>query len=128
MVHAPFEPFKGNSFLASKSSEGEVTPTQLRWSPFDVPDEPVDFVQGLKTVAVSGDPGSLNGLAIHIYTANRDMDHRAFYSADGDFLVGNGCLRFPYNKGSLKIKREISSPTGSIGYLHRIWTHDGCTQ
>ena len=70
------------------SLNGESTPTQLRWSPFDIPKEDEDFVQGLKTVSFSGEPSTGNGLAIHIYTANQDMNHKAFYNSDGDFLIG----------------------------------------
>lgn len=50
--------------------------------------EKVNFVQGLKSLAGAGDPACRSGLAIHIYTANTDMDKSAFYNADGDFLIG----------------------------------------
>eukprot|EP00897_Mesotaenium_endlicherianum_P003864 jgi/Mesen1/3505/ME000197S02523 len=47
-----------------------ATPNQLRWLPPDVPPagERTDFLQGL-------------------YTANADMEEKAFANADGDFLV-----------------------------------------
>ncbi|KAI7860643.1 hypothetical protein BDC45DRAFT_492467 [Circinella umbellata] len=83
VVHSPFQPTE-NPLLSLK---GESTPTQLRWNPFDIPKENEDFVQGLKTVSFSGDPSTGNGLAIHIYTANQNMDHKAFYNSDGDFLI-----------------------------------------
>lgn len=91
VVHAPFQPMQeNNALLVSKFNECEVTPTQLRWSPFDLPKEgdSVNFVQGIKTVAGAGDPACRSGLAIHIYTANKDMDRKAFYNSDGDFLIG----------------------------------------
>ena len=89
VVHKPYAPFKHDSIVASSSS-CEITPTQLRWSPFDLPadGEKVDFVQGIKTVSVAGDPTAASGLAIHIYTANTHMDHKAFYNSDGDILIG----------------------------------------
>jgi hypothetical protein len=31
-----------------------ITPNQLRWRPFSVPDEPVDFVRGLFTICGAG--------------------------------------------------------------------------
>lgn len=67
-----------------------ITPTQLRWSPFDIPDDSkkVNFVQGLKSLAGAGDPACRSGLGIHIYTANTDMGKTAFYNSDGDFLIG----------------------------------------
>ncbi|ORZ02508.1 homogentisate 1,2-dioxygenase [Syncephalastrum racemosum] len=90
VVHTPFQAMQeSNAYLVSKFNECEVTPTQLRWSPFDLPKdgESVNFVQGIKTVAGAGDPACRSGLAVHIYTANQDMDHKAFYNSDGDFLI-----------------------------------------
>ncbi|ODM17248.1 hypothetical protein SI65_06923 [Aspergillus cristatus] len=67
-----------------------VSPTQLAWHPFDIADEKdgkVDFVSGLKTVAGSGDPTLLEGLATHVYTANTSMTQKAFVNSDGEFLI-----------------------------------------
>ena len=47
----------------------------------------IDFVAGLKTIAGSGDPTLLEGLATHIYTANTSMTQKAFVNADGEFLI-----------------------------------------
>ncbi|KAI8070011.1 homogentisate 1,2-dioxygenase [Gongronella butleri] len=92
VVHTPYESVDHDllvSHFSPSSPDCVVTPTQLRWSPFDLPskDSKVDFVQGLKTVAGAGEPSCRSGLAIHIYTANADMDQRAFYNSDGDFLI-----------------------------------------
>lgn len=69
-----------------------MTPSQLRWSPFDLPSdsEKVNFVEGLKTVAGAGEPSCRTGLAVHIYAANTDMNQTAFYNSDGDMLIGKG--------------------------------------
>ncbi|KAI9310304.1 homogentisate 1,2-dioxygenase [Dichotomocladium elegans] len=89
VVHKPFTPLDKPSFLLSSASECELTPTQLRWDPFDLPEkgESVDFVQGTKTISVGGDGASGHGLAIHIYAANANMTCRAFYNSDGDYLI-----------------------------------------
>ncbi|KAI7866422.1 homogentisate 1,2-dioxygenase [Spinellus fusiger] len=90
VVHTPFEPVDACSSLVSKFNDScIVTPTQIRWSPFDMPaaTDKVNFVEGLRTLAGAGDPACRNGLAIHIYTANTSMDKLAFYNADGDFLI-----------------------------------------
>jgi homogentisate 1,2-dioxygenase len=42
----------------------------------------------MKTIAGAGDPASKSGLAIYVYTANKSMVHKSFYSSDGDFLIG----------------------------------------
>ncbi|KCV69562.1 homogentisate 1,2-dioxygenase [Fonticula alba] len=64
-------------------------PDQLRWSPFRMPadSEATDFISGLKSVAGAGSASVRNGLAIHVYTANRSMERTSFYNSDGDFLI-----------------------------------------
>ncbi|RIA91772.1 homogentisate 1,2-dioxygenase-like protein [Glomus cerebriforme] len=69
-------------------------PNQIRWSPFKLLPEnnkktsvETNFVHGLHTLAGAGDPTTKNGLAIHIYIANVNMDNTAFYNSDGDFLI-----------------------------------------
>ena len=48
------------------------------------PAEPTDFVDGWVTMAGNGSAESMNGCAIHLYAANRSMQDRFFYSADGE--------------------------------------------
>lgn len=64
---------------------------QLRWKPFDLPtgqNPGVDFVQGLHTICGAGDSRIRQGIAIHVYLCNASMIDKAFYNADGDFLIG----------------------------------------
>ncbi|KAI9304671.1 homogentisate 1,2-dioxygenase [Cunninghamella echinulata] len=103
VVHTPFEPLEHDLLVSNFSGDKcIVTPTQLRWSPFDLPKdtEKVDFVQGLKSVAGAGEPSCCSGLAVHVYTANTDMDKKCFYNSDGDFLI------VP-QKGALDITTEF---------------------
>lgn len=39
------------------------------------------------TICGAGDPSLKNGCAVHYYTANADMEKKAFYNSDGDFLI-----------------------------------------
>lgn len=57
-----------------------VSPTQVAWRPFAIPsaDNKVDFVDGLKTLAGTGEPSLKSGLAIHMYLCNTDMVQRAY--------------------------------------------------
>ncbi|KAH8555407.1 homogentisate 1,2-dioxygenase [Umbelopsis sp. PMI_123] len=90
VVHEPFSPLDvANESLLANFANAHITPNQLRWDPFDLPQDSdkVDFVDGLRTVAGAGDASTRNGLAIHIYHANQNMNKRAFYNADGDFLI-----------------------------------------
>ncbi|WP_119153221.1 homogentisate 1,2-dioxygenase [Caldimonas tepidiphila] len=75
--------------LCTGAREGVAgtAPEPLRWNPFPIPTEPTDFVEGLRTVVVNGDPEAQTGMAAHVFVANRSMERRAFINADGEMLV-----------------------------------------
>jgi homogentisate 1,2-dioxygenase len=62
-------------------------PNQLRWDPLPMPAEPTDFTDGWVTMAGNGSAEAMSGCAIHLYAANRSMQDRFFYSADGELLI-----------------------------------------
>ncbi len=64
-----------------------ASPNQLRWSPLPMPEAPVDFIEGLYTMGGNGGPDAHTGVAVHLYAANRDMQGRYFYNADGELLI-----------------------------------------
>eukprot|EP00961_Rhodomonas_salina_P016447 221308-Rhodomonas_salina.2 len=82
----------------------------MRWSPMPIPESgEVDFVDGITTMAGSGDASSKNGLAIHMYAANKSME-RVLQNSDGDFLIvpQEGGLRLQTELGILEVHpREI---------------------
>ncbi|XP_067002980.1 homogentisate 1,2-dioxygenase [Anabrus simplex] len=88
VLHQPFEKVK-NGHVTHDWNEQPPNPNQLRWKPFDLPKagEKVDWLQGLHTVCGAGDPRTRNGVAIHVYMCNAPMGDKAFYNADGDFLI-----------------------------------------
>ena len=102
VMHPPFRRIPNNLLRSSPFDEIEATPNQLRWDPlpFPEPTQEVDFVDGLTTLAGNGDLSMHSGLAIHIYTANRSMTDRFFYSADGELL-------FVPQLGSLLLHTEL---------------------
>jgi homogentisate 1,2-dioxygenase len=65
---------------------GPPNPNRLRWDPQPLPTEPADFVDGLQTLAGTGEPGH-GGAALHVYCANRSMTDRVFSNADGELLL-----------------------------------------
>ena len=67
--------------------DGPVTPDQLRWSPLPMPSAPTDFIDGLFTMAGNGRLPAQHGVGIHLYAANRVMQGRYFYDADGELLI-----------------------------------------
>lgn len=88
-VHKPFQPYPHKTLITADFSPSNTiaTPAQLRWKPFAVPDTPVDFIDGMKTLGGAGSAELKTGIAIHIYAANKGMGNRAFVNSDGDFLV-----------------------------------------
>jgi homogentisate 1,2-dioxygenase len=87
VVHKPYTPIAGTGLLRSTFDEVPVTPNQLRWSPFEIPKEPTDFVQGIRTLGGNGNFQTHTGFAIHIYVANQSMTDRFFHNADGEMLI-----------------------------------------
>ena len=85
-MHGAFTPFEQPGFH-NDFGDGPVTPDQLRWSPLPLPQQPIDFVEGLYTMAGNGSPAAQAGVGIHLYAANRDMQGRWFYDADGELLI-----------------------------------------
>jgi homogentisate 1,2-dioxygenase len=103
VLHGPFEPLAGGR-LASSLDEVPTPPSQLRWDPLPIPDEPTDFVDGLVTIAGNGGAAVQSGSAVHVYAANRSMTNRFFYDADGELLVvpQQGQLRFATELGVIE--------------------------
>ena len=106
-MHRPFERI-ANGRIVSDFSALVSPPDQLRWSPMPLPTSPTDFLDGLVTMAGHGDPHAQAGAACHIYAANRSMQRRAFYSADGELLIvpQQGRLRFVTELGTLEAEPQ----------------------
>src|SRR5690606_660820 len=104
--HRPFEPFAGAPGWVSDFGAGPVTPNQLRWSPLPMPDAPTDFIEGVQTWGGNGAPGEHSGVGIHLYAANRSMQGRFFYNADGELLIvpQQGRLRLATELGLVDVE------------------------
>jgi len=99
-VHGEFRRISNGLLGAAPFDGANISPNQLRWSPTPFPDTPTDFIDGLITVAGNGDVGTQTGMAVHLYCANRSMQGRYFYNADGEMLV------LPQH-GRLHVKTEL---------------------
>ena len=64
-----------------------MPPNPLRWHPIAIPDEPLDFVDGMRTIVVNGDADAQTGMAAHLALVNRSMTNRALVDADGELLL-----------------------------------------
>lgn len=102
-VHKPFKALPEGHFH-NRFDEVPATPNQLRWGPFEIPAQPTDFINGLTTMAGNGSAASQAGIGIHLYAANRSMQKRFFYDADGELLIvpQQGRLRIATELGVLQ--------------------------
>ena len=102
VVHTPFSLINS----APLNTEIIITPNQLRWSPFPIPETPTDFIEGLMTIAVSGKVALQTGCSVYMYACNESMSKKFFYDADGELLIVPqlGKLRIRTELGALEIQ------------------------
>ena len=81
-AHAPFTP----AAITASSIAQPVSPNRLRWSPLTFPENSTDFLDGLTTYAVGGEPATQSGVTVYLYAANRSMT-RVACDADGELLI-----------------------------------------
>jgi homogentisate 1,2-dioxygenase len=100
-MHEPFVPASQPRWL-SRFGDVPTPPNQLRWNPHPYGDEPADFVEAMTTLAGN------HAMGIHVYAANRPMEGRFFYNADGEMLVvpQEGRLRFATEMGVLEVEPQ----------------------
>ncbi|WP_188062483.1 homogentisate 1,2-dioxygenase [Sphingobium sp. KCTC 72723] len=110
--HPPFALYGRDSLLRSGPfTDYPASPNRLRWNPMPLSGDPVDFIDGLVTIAGNGDAASGHGCAIHLYAASASMIDRAFFCADGEWLIVPqvGALRIVTELGVLTIApRQIA--------------------
>lgn len=107
--HLGFEPIE-HKLLASAPISGTcASPDPLRWDPFAVANNTDDFVDGLRTIAASGDASLQMGIGIHVYNAARSMIDRYFTNSDGELLIvpQQGTLDIRSEFGLLKVPPEF---------------------
>jgi homogentisate 1,2-dioxygenase len=83
-VHEPFVPYTQalwKSHASGGFDEAPTPPNPLRWDPQPLPAQATDFIDGMVSMAGNACCG------IHIYAANRSMEGRYFYNADGELLI-----------------------------------------
>ncbi len=128
VLHRPFRLIAEGRFH-NRFDELPATPNQLRWNPFPLPEVPVDFLDGLFTLAGNGGPAAQGGVGIHVYAANRPMQGRYFYDADAELLVvpQHGRLRLATELGVLEVEpQEIAIVPRGIRF--RVELPDGAAR
>ena len=105
-MHGRFEPYRGGERLETAPISGaDFEPNRLRWDPLPMPEAEFDWLDGLVTWAGNGAADSQAGIGIHVYAANRSMEGRAFFDADGELLIvpQQGALRIVTELGLLDV-------------------------
>ena len=85
-MHGPYRRIANGLLRSGPFNETETPPNRLRWDPFPIAAKAADFIDGLATLAGSGDPAMQAGIAVHVYRANRSMK-RYFWNADGELML-----------------------------------------
>jgi len=86
-MHAPYKRIANGLLRSGPFIEVETPPRRLRWDPLPMPSKPTDFLDGLATIAGSGDPAAHAGVGVHVYRANRPMTDRYFFNCDGELMI-----------------------------------------
>lgn len=84
--HDDFVPYEHKLWTSSSSTQ-PIAPTQSRWDPFPKPTSPIDFLDSMTTYVVNGNYHLQQGAAVHLFAANKNMENRFFYNADGEMLI-----------------------------------------
>jgi homogentisate 1,2-dioxygenase len=109
-MHGPYKRLEAGLLRSGPFAEVETPPNRLRWNPLPLPSQPLDFVDGLATIAGSGDPALQTGAAVHVYRANRSMKDRCFWNADGE-------LMFVPQQGSIVLRTELGTLAAKPGEI-----------
>ncbi|AOY96500.1 homogentisate 1,2-dioxygenase [Cupriavidus sp. USMAA2-4] len=106
-LHSPFTQMAQTRWL-SRFDEVPASPNQMRWSPEAMPAAPTDFIDGIITMGGNGGPEAMSGCGIHLYLANRSMQDRFFYNADGEMLIvpQQGRLLLATEMGRLEVEPQ----------------------
>jgi homogentisate 1,2-dioxygenase len=107
VTHEPFERFR-HRLLDARPDDMPVPPNQLRWDPLAIPEAPTDFIEGLVPMAGNGSPDAHAGCAIYLFAANRSMQRRFFYDADGEMLIvpQHGALILDTELGRIRLSPQ----------------------
>jgi homogentisate 1,2-dioxygenase len=108
VVSGAYAPYEQPLWTSGAAGGVDVPPDPLRWSPFAIPETPLDFVDGVRTIVANGDVQAQSGMAALVYTANRSMTRRVLVNADAEML-------FVPQQGRLALTTELGRLDVSAG-------------
>lgn len=116
VVHfGAFEPADIGLWFTAPAETVDLPIAPYRWDPIAIPDEPLTFLQGVRTMTICGDAGGQAGMGAHLYFITRSMEDEYFYNADGELL-------FVPQEGELRLWTEfgiIDIEPGEIAVIPR---------
>jgi homogentisate 1,2-dioxygenase len=71
----------------SAPEQVSTPPDMMRWNPIDLPKQPVDFVDGVLSIATNGSVLGQTGIAIANFGMTQSMERRVFCNADAEMLL-----------------------------------------
>ncbi len=69
--HPLYRAYAGAPLFTAAPGEAPLAPNRLRWNPLPMPAAAADLVDGMATMVANGGPEALEGVAVHIYRADR---------------------------------------------------------
>jgi homogentisate 1,2-dioxygenase len=128
-----FEKRNAGLWRTAPAAEVDMPLAPLRWDPIPLPEAPLTFLDGIRTITTAGDAGAMAGMGSHIYLATRSMCDEYFYNADAEmlFVPELGALRLWTEFGiidiepgeiaviprGVKLRVELAEEQPARGYL-----------
>ncbi|MGZ8285695.1 MAG: homogentisate 1,2-dioxygenase [Allosphingosinicella sp.] len=103
--HPPYRPYEGAPLFTAAALADPLPPNRLRWDPLPIEGDAADLIDSLATMMANGGAEALSGVAVHVYRATADMEHRAFFNADGEmlFIPEQGRLELLTEMGRIEV-------------------------
>jgi homogentisate 1,2-dioxygenase len=115
---------RARALFTASDLHSPLPPNRLRWNPLPM-DGSADLIDGMATMVANGGPEALEGVAVHVFRATRDMDRRAFFNADGECSSSPaGAPHAPHRNGAHR-HRSGRGRAGPRGVRFRALLPDG---
>ena len=106
-----FKPYDQPLWKSAPCLGDETLPLgQRRWDPVPMPDEPTNFVDGIRTITTAGDVNTQSGMGSHIYVMNTSMEDEYIFNADAE-------LMFVPEHGGIRIFTELGKMEANPGEI-----------
>jgi len=117
----------------SSDADLQADPNPMRWKPMPFCNEgTTTFVSGMTMLMSSGSPATKFGLAVYMYSFDRDMEEDHIYNSDGDFLivpqVGSLLILTELGKLIVHPKEICVIPRGIVFSVHKLSPTDPPTR